>query len=139
MLTLLLSEQWGVTMVHGITSGYDCFSDPIVFWRHLQDVKSREKFIWIAPFREVAAYIKERENLKLKIKKNTNSYEILPLLSLDKKLFSESLTMEVESKNSMLSVKQDGKILSVKQNVNGKLCFDFNPYGGKIFIKWLNK
>lgn len=28
---LLLSEQWGVTMVHGITSGYDCFSDPIVF------------------------------------------------------------------------------------------------------------
>lgn len=136
---LLLSEQWGVTMVHGITSGYDCFSDPIVFWRHLQDVKSREKFIWIAPFREVAAYIKERENLKLKIKKNTNSYEILPLLSLDKKLFSESLTMEVESKNSMLSVKQDGKILSVKQNVNGKLCFDFNPYGGKIFIKWLNK
>lgn len=55
------------------------------------------------------------------------------------KTFSESLTMEVESKNSMLSVKQDGKILSVKQNVNGKLCFDFNPYGGKIFIKWLNK
>lgn len=139
---LFLSKQWGVTMIHGITKGYDSFSNPNILWEHLQYVKSHENDIWVAPFREIAAYIKERENIKLYIKKNnTHSYEITPFLSLNKKLFTELLTMEIKNKykNYKLSVKQDGNILPVKENKYGILFFEFNPYGGKIFIQWLNK
>ncbi|MDR1723995.1 MAG: polysaccharide deacetylase family protein, partial [Tannerella sp.] len=66
---LLANREWGVTMTHGITYGYDHFSDADVFWRHLRKVKAQDSLIWVAPFRTVAAYVKERKAL---------AYEILP-------------------------------------------------------------
>lgn len=55
------NEEWGVAMTHGINYGYDAFKSPDLFWEHLDEVKSLSDKIWIATFRQVASYIKERE------------------------------------------------------------------------------
>ena len=59
---------------------------------------------------------------------------ITPELKLDKKLFTESLTMVVKGqKTKGVSVIQDRKQLPA--NVLGdKIIFDFNPYNGPIKV-----
>ena len=64
---LMKKEEWGVGMTHGINYGYDAFKEPSLFWEHLDKVKSLEDKIWIGTFREVAAYIKERDDVQLNI------------------------------------------------------------------------
>ena len=56
---LLVSKAWGVAMVHGITKGYDCFSDKNILWQHFDWVKEYEKDIWVSTFRQIGAYEKQ--------------------------------------------------------------------------------
>lgn len=125
---------WAVWMTHGLTEGYDHFKDLSRYTSFLNYVKGKEKYIWVGTFREVAAYIGERDAVKLDVSKGENSIEIEPVLSLDPTLYNVPLTMEVEG---VLRVKasQDGKNLKV--SVDGdKAFFDFNPYGGKVTVQY---
>lgn len=128
------AEDWGVGMTHGINYGYDAFKSPSLFWEHLDKVKSMENQIWVGTFCEVASYIKEREEIQLKVSNKKNGMTITPKLKLDRKLFAEPLTMVIqgETMNGIL-VKQGRKELPVYINGN-KVMFDFNPYGGTIKI-----
>lgn len=133
----LRKEQgWGVGMTHGITYGYDAFKDSSILWNHLKQVKEQEDSIWVATFRSVAAYIKERDHTILEIKNISESeIIILPNLSLDKSLFTTNLTMLIDKKEVKdLTVKQGGRKLDV-QIYPDKAVFDFDPYGGYIQIK----
>ena len=131
---LMKAEDWGVGMTHGINYGYDAFKSPSLFWEHLDKVKSMEDQIWVGTFCEVASYIKEREEIQLKVSNKKNGMTITPKLKLDRKLFAEPLTMVIqgEAMNGIL-VKQGRKELPVYINGN-KVIFDFNPYGGTIKI-----
>ena len=42
-------------MTHGITHGYDNFSQPDIFWNHLKKVKAQEDKIWTGTFAEVGS------------------------------------------------------------------------------------
>jgi peptidoglycan/xylan/chitin deacetylase (PgdA/CDA1 family) len=95
---LISNGEWGVTMTHGITYGYDHFSDPSIFFDHLKKVKALENEIWIAPFRDVAAYIAEQQNIRLKITKKQKKWIIKPMLTLDKNIFNYPLTMVLRVK-----------------------------------------
>ena len=86
------AEDWGVGMTHGINYGYDAFKSPSLFWEHLDKVKSMEDQIWVGTFCEVASYIKEREEIQLKVSNKKNGMTITPKLKLDRKLFAEPLT-----------------------------------------------
>ena len=130
---LMISGEWGVTMIHGISSGYDFFSNPEVLWEHWRRVKSRENKIWVATFAEVSAYVKERKNVQLDVVKTESSYKVTPHLRLDAKLFTIPLTMVVKNGKSQIKVKQDGKALPVRM-AGEEVLFDFNPYGGVISI-----
>lgn len=131
---LMEKGEWGVGMTHGINYGYDAFKESSLFWEHLDKVKSLEDKIWVGTFREVAAYTKERENIHLKISRNKDGLTIVPRMTLNKKLFTESLTMVVEGeKVEAVSVKQGKKQLSARIS-RDKVIFDFNPYGGKIKV-----
>lgn len=134
---LLIAEGWGVSMTHGITHGYDNFSQPDIFWNHLKKVKAQEDKIWTGTFAEVGAYIKERRNIQLSIVKEKSSYKIVPYLALIPELFSEPLTMVIKNDGSKtkIRVKQDNKKLTVKM-VGDEILFDFNPYGGVIDISF---
>lgn len=123
-------------MTHGINYGYDAFKEPSLFWEHLDKVKSLEDKIWIGTFREVAAYIKERDDVQLNIAMNKKGLTITPEMTLDKNLYTEPLTMVLVGEEvKEVSVKQGKKQLSA--HISGdKVIFDFNPYAGKIKVSF---
>lgn len=132
---LMANREWGVGMTHGIHTGYDAFKSPQLFWDHLDYVKGKQDSIWVGTFREVAAYIREREEIRLDITPRKDGWKVKPVLKLDKRLFAEPLTMVVEGVSSkQISVRQGRKQLPVYSN-GGKQLFDFDPFGGKITIK----
>lgn len=133
--SLLKDGEWGIGMTHGITYGYDSFNDPSVFWNHLDKIKSMEDSIWVGTFREIAAYIKERVHLELKVDKlNNGNTTITPQLKLDKNLFTEPLTLVIEKDGiSKITITQDKKRITVNMHPN-KVIFDFDPHGGPIQI-----
>jgi hypothetical protein len=131
---LISNGEWGVTMTHGITYGYDHFSDPSIFFDHLKKVKALERDIWIAPFRDVAAYTAEQRNIMLKITKKQKKWIIKPMLTLDKSLFNYPLTMVLQEGNAKkITAKQNGAYLTV-ENQATKWLFDFDPTGDEIVI-----
>jgi peptidoglycan/xylan/chitin deacetylase (PgdA/CDA1 family) len=132
--TLLATSDWGVAMTHGINYGYDAFKNDTVFWNHLDKVKTLENKIWVATFRDVAAYTAEQQNVKLDVNKKKKKWLVKPIFSLDKKLFKFPLTMVLIKKDTKkVSAIQNGKNLKVEVK-DGKTMFDFDPNGGKIKI-----
>jgi len=132
--SLLLKEEWGVAMTHGITYGYDAFKNDSVFWNHLAEVKSMEDKIWVATFKDVSAYKAEYEKTVLKIKKKKNMWIVTPDCSLNESLFNYPLTMVICTKdNKKIKIKQNGK--KINPNVfSDKLMFEFNPHFKDIKI-----
>lgn len=129
---LLKKGEWSVTMTHGITTGYDCFPNPQVFWRHLEQVAKMQDRIWIATFHDVAAYTTERDTISLDIQTSKDIVTITPKIALDPKIFTHPLTLVVIS--DVIEAKQDKQRLPLTKK-DGKTLFDFNPHGGKIQIK----
>ena len=130
---LLKNGEWGVTMTHGITTGYDAFSDPQLLWNCMAKTARMQDSIWIATFHDVAAYIRERDDVQLKVAVQKGRLTVTPSTSLDKELFQLPLTMIVDAE--VKSATQDGKPLAVRKNIDGKALIDFNPHGGKVFIR----
>ncbi|WP_081741236.1 hypothetical protein [Bacteroides reticulotermitis] len=132
---MLAAEDWGVTMTHGITYGYDHFSDAEIFWEHLRKVKAQEDKIWVGTFREVAAYIREQKAITYEVVKTAKGFTVLPELKLDASLFTEPLTAVIElDNNRKLTVRQGRRKLKV-QILPGKALFDFDPFGGAIHVE----
>lgn len=133
--TLLATHDWSVAMIHGITYGYDAFKSDTILWTHLEKVKQLEDKIWIATFKDVAAYTAEQRNVKLNVKYSKKSIEIMPETTLDKKIFYCPLTMVILNDIKIIKqIKQNGKQLDFSQLKN-KTTFDFQPSEGKIVIR----
>ena len=132
---LLKRGEWGVTMTHGITTGYDCFPDPQVLWHHLEQVAAMQDRIWVATFHDVAAYVAERDSITLDIRTRKNDLIVTPRLPLDSRLFCHPLTLVVDAVAT--EVRQDKKKLpfTIKE---GRTLVDFNPHGGKIELLQCN-
>ena len=131
---LIAQGEWGVGMTHGIACGYDHFKDPQVMWALLDYLVERQHRIWVAPFREVAAYIKERQQTRLDVSKVDGRLLVKPVCMIDARLFRQPLTMVVEG-DAPLHVIQDGKELNVCRK-DGVTLVDFNPHGGEIVVSY---
>ena len=130
----ILEGDWAVWMTHGLTRGYDHFSDVSRFTSFLDYVKEREDRIWVATFRDVAAYVAERDAIILTYTTKRHKVVVNPSLSLDAGLFNMPLTMCVEGCRQVRAL-QDGKRLEVYCR-GENACFEFNPHGGKITIRY---
>lgn len=129
----LASGSWIAGMTHGINYGYDCYeTDPSGFTRFLDYVKEREDRIWVGTFRDVAAYKRAAEAIRLNIEKKGRGLVITPEMPADDLLKDVLLTMEVSSEG--ITATQDGQKLETTTR-DGKSYFSFNPYGGKIILK----
>lgn len=127
---LLEQGKWGVGMTHGITVGYDHFSDPQVLWQHLEYVSRLQDKLWIATFHDVSAYCKERDSVTLATIPHKAYISVVPALTLDKKIFNYPLTLQVRTIQVTKAV-QGRKKLNVERK--GDLSFiDFDPFGGEI-------
>ena len=133
--TLIETSDWGVGMTHGITYGYDAFKSSSILWDHWDKVSANRDKIWVETFRNVMSYVQERDHIILHTKQVDGNTVVTPELLLDKKLFTEYLTMVIESGRliNKIKVKQGKKTLPVKQQL-GKILFDFNPGGESIVI-----
>lgn len=129
---LMKRGEWGVTMTHGITTGYDCFPDPQVFWNHLEQVAQMQDRIWVATFHDVAAYTAERDTISLDIQTTKGDITVTPKMCLDSNIFFQPLTLVVAA--DAIEARQGRQKLPLTKK-DGKTLFDFNPNGGQIHIK----
>jgi len=129
--------EWGVTMTHGITRGYDKWYHPEVLWNFYDEVKAREDSLWVATFAEVAAYRTERDNTLLKVSCGHRGMTVKAKYYADKRLFHELLTLVFTLPDNVGDVRatQGGKPLTViRQGNTARL--NFEPWGKKVKIKW---
>lgn len=137
---LIEKGEWGVGMTHGISYGYDYFRRPQVLWNHLDYVKSIENKIWVGTFREVSAYVAERESVRLKIIRKKNRLKIIPSHSPDSKLFDEPLTLVVNTENNPVKTIRQGKTQLVYNQISTtEIMVDFDPGGKQIIIDYAEK
>lgn len=129
--TLLSHREWGVTMTHGIARGYDHFADPQVMWDCLDYIQSKSSELWVAPFRDVAAYIRERDDARLNVTPTDDGFSVSIATGLSPQLFCHPLTLVVP--DHVTSATQDGHQLTLTHK-NSNTLIDVNPHGGAITL-----
>lgn len=130
----ILEGDWAVWMTHGLTRGYDHFRDVSRFSSFLDYLKQHEDKIWVATFKDVAAYVAERDSVILTQTITRNKVIVTPYLSLDEGLYNVPLTMRVEGCRTVRA-SQGGKRLDVYFK-GDNAYFEFNPHGGKILVRF---
>ena len=99
-------------MTHGIKTGYDHFADAQTLWRFLDDVAARQDSLWVAPFGEVSAYVRERDNIELRVSRKDDYVEVCPVSTLRADNYQQPLTLIVAG-SSVRSARQNGHRLHV--------------------------
>ena len=130
---LVEQGKWGIGMTHGITTGYDHFTDPQILWSFLDYVVACQNNLWVAPFSEVAAYICERDNIELRVNQKDDHVEICPVSTLCPNTYHQPLTLIITGSSVRLA-KQNGHKLHVYQK-KGLQMVDFQPTDGTILLK----
>lgn len=134
---LIENEEWGVSMTHGITYGYDAFGSVDAFTAMLDIACAEGDKIWIAPLAEIGAYVKERDNTTLEIDDNGKTLCVTPKMSLSSEIFNQPLTLLIDKTkiSKIVSAKQNGKPIHI---VETESCYmlDFMPCGGMIVCKY---
>ena len=119
-------------MTHGITCGYDAFTNPQLLWNTMERVAGMQDRLWVATLHDVLAYTAERDTILLDIKQGKNELTVTPKMPLDKHLFNHPLTLVVNGNVS--EAVQNGKRLMLTPK-NGKTLIDIDPHGSKIKMK----
>lgn len=110
--------EWGITMTHAITDGYDKWFNPEELWQFYDYVKAHSDDVWVGTFAEIEAYQKERNATSITVVKDDgNSIFIRLDCPLDKKIFRQPLTLCIEKngKKKYVNVKPNKKVIKVKE------------------------
>ena len=110
---LITHGKWGVTMTHGIVRGYDHFQDPQVLWDFLDYLVTKREELWIATFRDIAAYRKEAIATTLTVTKDKDLLTITPHCPLDAKLYHHPLTIVIDG-SQLVDIDPHGNPVSVR-------------------------
>ena len=131
---LISNGSWGVTMTHSIAEGYDHFQDPQRLFNHWDYVITLQDELWVAPFHEVAGYVRERDNAVVTTESEDENNIALSVSTTleDKTMFSYPLTLLVETYAD--GATQDGKALTVKYKNGQTIISGVNPNGGNVTI-----
>jgi peptidoglycan/xylan/chitin deacetylase (PgdA/CDA1 family) len=86
-------------------------------------IKSKENDIWVAPFSDVARYVRERMDAKVKVKNEKNKILINLTHSLDTGMYDEPLTLKTyvpkEWKKILVKQKEKEQHLQTKKDEQG--------------------
>lgn len=111
--------DWGVGMTHGITMGYDKWDTPQDLWDLFDYVKQHDNEIWVATFREVAAYKAERDNTVVRMEPTEDGFFLSTEMPLDTSLFTEPVTVAVKGNykdHSIRVMRNDEEVEAVCQD-----------------------
>lgn len=111
---------WGVTMTHGITTGYDKWHTPKDLWDMFDYVKSNEDDIWVGTFKECAAYRTMRDNTVIKVYPKKYGFDIATEMNLDPKLFTDTLTVCVKGDWNGKKIKAEREGKKIETEINGE-------------------
>lgn len=127
--------DWGVTMGHGINVGYDKWYEPQMLWDMFDYVKSKEKDVWVAPFKDVAAYRELRDNTVITLSGDKGHMVLHTRCDLDKNLFNIPLTIAVKGNWANVTPKASTPTGEIPVRVEGDLLlFDTVPGTGEYHI-----
>lgn len=94
-ITLKRNDTWLVLTFHGVDSvGWEALTHQQLD-NYFSYIKARDNKLWIAPFGDVARYIRERQSAKVTVK-STSSWRIwIELMQpLDKAMYAQPLTLK---------------------------------------------
>lgn len=134
---LISQREWGVTMIHGLTDGFDPMR-PEVFEAHMTYAKGRESDLWIDTFGNVGRYVAERDStIVTDVKTGSDKVSFTPVCQLDAKRFNVPLTFIIlTNKNiSHATARQDKTTLPVTVS-GGRIMVDCVPGAGRVTVKW---
>ena len=135
--SLLDNGEWGVTMTHGTTYGWDLWYDPQVLYNFYDEVKAVEDRVWVAPFAEVAAYCAERDSVQMSFACSSSGCTVSSTMPLDTALYDLPLTVRLHGgdwQDKHVVATQDGKPVAVANN-DSVLQFDIVP-GKEVRLEW---
>ena len=131
-------EEWGVTMTHGTTYGWDMWDDPQQLYDFFAVLRESEPSVWVAPFANVAAYIAERDHSQLSWTANQRCLVLTPMLDgLDTALYDEPLTYRINGtfRGVEATAKQGTADVAVR-NLGNALLLDAVPNGEEVIVRW---
>lgn len=131
-------REWGVTMTHGTTYGWDLWNEPEVLYNFFAEVREASDSVWVAPFADVAAYIEERDHLLLSWTSNGSALVLTPSLNqLDPTLFDQPLTFRIDGTfGDVTPVAQQGTTKLEVKNLGTYLLVDAIPNGEEVIVRW---
>ena len=135
---LLETGEWGVTMTHGTTYGWDMWDEPQQLYAFYDEVKAQEDKVWVGTFAEVAAYRAEREAAVVSVHGTASSATVSVQHSLDAALFTEPLTVALRGfdwSNATPSATQAGQPVAVI-NQGDCLLLTVQPGDDAVEVKW---
>lgn len=115
---VLARGDWSVTMIHGITTGYDRWDEPELLWTLFDKVKALDDSIWVGTFREISAYSEERDHTTVRALPVEGGMRVVTECQLDPTLFNVPLTIVVRGdwKGREIKAMQAGRTVPVAVN-----------------------
>ncbi|MET3981415.1 peptidoglycan/xylan/chitin deacetylase (PgdA/CDA1 family) [Mucilaginibacter sp. UYP25] len=128
---------WFCPTYHGIADGW-IITPEATFKKHLAQLEQRKADVWIAPFRNVLQYHKERNSAKLTATSRTSKTWRLALTDTlsNGQNFDQPLTINLNiNSRKIRSVSQKGKAINFVADKN-KIVFNALPGNDNIVIEF---
>ncbi len=135
---LLEAGEWGVTMTHGTTYGWDMWDDPTQLWQFYDVVKSHEESVWVGTYAEVATYLKQRDCAEVSVEGTSHAATIKVGLNDDYTFAISPVTISLKGSDwsgKQPEAKQDQKACKVV-NLGDELLITMLPGDSPVEVKW---
>jgi peptidoglycan/xylan/chitin deacetylase (PgdA/CDA1 family) len=127
--TAILENKWLIETYHGFDG--EAYS-PVTsdfFQRHLQYIKSKEDYLWIATFKDVVKYLKERQSAKIElIDSSYNFYSFNIKDCLPDSIYNFPLTLKIKIP------KQWDNVKVTQNNIDAGCQIQFDVFENKYVV-----
>lgn len=135
---LVKDGNWGITMIHGISKGFDFLSSPKVLDDHFKFVKNLESDVWVSTFSNIIKYVHERDSSAVGVQYKRNKIICHLSNKLNTLIYNQPLTLIIEVENaSSVEARQLGKLIPVKV-FKDKILVNAMTGSGSLRLKWIN-
>lgn len=134
----IANRNWGVTMTHGTTYGWDMWNNPQVLYDFYDKVKSKEDSVWVGTFAKVSAYLAERDLVQFTAIGTTAACHVTCDNPLDPALYHEPLTLCLKGyywQGKQVSASQGADSRCVV-NADSCLYVEYLPNEVQLDIEW---
>ena len=130
--------EWGITMTHGIHTGWDLWDDPAILWNLFRTLSEKSDTVWTSTFADVQAYIKERDATTLTLThpaKNMMKIEVNCPLPASK--FDHPLTLVITGVPASGTLKiMQGTTEIPYITTPGGILVDIDPHTAPVTAAW---